>query len=194
MRIQSFIFNTPYRIEKPVVYYGSSITQGGCASRPGSAYESILSRRFSCDHINLGFSGNAKGEKEMAEYISGLDMAVFVYDYDHNAPSVEHLQMTHEPMFKRIRSAHPDLPIVMMSRPRPKLSPKEEQRLEIIRTTYRNALQSGDRNVYLIDGRTLMQMAGNEGTVDTDHPTDFGFTSMAKTISEVFEQILTLQN
>ena len=181
---------TPYRIEKPVVYYGSSITQGGCASRPGSAYESILSRRFSCDHINLGFSGNAKGESEMAEYISRLDMSVFVYDYDHNAPSPEHLQLTHEPMFKKIRSAHPDLPIVMMSMPRPKLNQKQEQRLEIIRTTYRNAIQSGDKNVYLIDGRTLMQMAGNEGTVDTDHPTDFGFTSMAKTISEVFEQIL----
>lgn len=107
----------PYKTEKPVVYYGSSITQGGCASRPGTAYESILSRQFSCDHINLGFSGSAKGEKEIAEYISTLDMSVFVYDYDCNSPTVEHLQETHEPMFQKIRLAHPDLPIVMLSRP-----------------------------------------------------------------------------
>lgn len=180
----------PYKIEKPVVYYGSSITQGGCASRPGSAYESILSRWFSCDHINLGFSGNAKGEVEMAEYISSLEMSVFVYDYDHNAPTVEHLQMTHEPMFKKIRSAHPDLPIVLMSKPKPKLNPEDEQRLEIIRTTYHNAIQNGDKNVYLIDGRTLMEMAGNDGLVDANHPTDFGFASMAKRLAETLGQIL----
>ncbi|MBE6920131.1 MAG: hypothetical protein E7468_01030 [Ruminococcaceae bacterium] len=184
---------TPYMFEKPVVYYGSSITQGGCASRPGSAYESILTRRFSWDHINLGFSGNAKGETEIAEYISGLDMAAFVYDYDHNAPSVEHLQLTHEPMFKRIRRAHPDLPIIMMSRPKPKLNAEEERRLQIIRTTYRNALENGDRNVYLIEGAALMEMAGNEGTVDTCHPTDLGFASMASKLAEILKQILSAE-
>ena len=80
-----------YRIKKPVVYYGSSITQGGCASKPGSSYESILSRRFDCDYINLGFSGTAKGEDEIVDYIKGLEMSVFVMDYDHNAPTTEHL-------------------------------------------------------------------------------------------------------
>jgi hypothetical protein len=58
----------PYKYEKPIVFYGSSITQGGCASRPGMAYESIVSRRFDADYLNLGFSGSAKGEEgyEMA--------------------------------------------------------------------------------------------------------------------------------
>lgn len=180
----------PYKIKTPVVYYGSSITQGGCASRPGRTYESILSRQFSCDHINLGFAGSAKAEREMAQYITSLDMSVFVYDYDHNAPSVEHLRLTHEAMFKQIRSAHPDLPIVMMSRPVVQLKREEQQRLEIIRTTYRNALNSGDRNVYLVEGSALMEMCADEGTVDHCHPTDLGFASMAKAVADVLEQIL----
>ena len=71
----------------PVVFYGSSITQGGCVSRPGMIYESIISRKYNLDFHNLGFAGNAKGEKEIAEYIAELPMSIFVYDYDHNAPS-----------------------------------------------------------------------------------------------------------
>jgi hypothetical protein len=63
-----------YKTDQPIVYYGSSITQGGCASRPGNSYESIVSRRLDADYINLGFSGNAKAEPEIAEYISKLDI------------------------------------------------------------------------------------------------------------------------
>ena len=92
----------PYKTDKPIVYYGSSITQGGCASRPGMSYEAIVSREFDCDYINLGFSGNAKAEDEIADYIKNLDMSVFVYDYDHNAPTTEHLKKTHERMFGKI--------------------------------------------------------------------------------------------
>jgi len=181
---------SPYRMDKPIVYYGSSITQGGCASRPGMAYESIISRRLNIDHINLGFSGNAKGEDEMAEYVSSLKMSAFVYDYDHNAPSVEHLKNTHEKMFKKVRKSHPDIPIVMMSRPKFYLTDEEKMRLEIIKETYNNAIKNGDKNVYLIEGPELMKMAENEGTVDGGHPTDFGFASMAKALGDLLEKIL----
>ncbi len=180
---------TPYKNTKPVVYYGSSITQGGCASRPGMSYQSIISRRFNYDYINLGFSGNAKAEDEMIEYIKKLDMSLFVYDYDHNAPTVEHLANTHEKMFKAIRSENPELPIVMMSRPKFKLTEEEQQRLNIIETTYKNALSSGDKNVYFINGKMLTELCGNEGTVDDCHPTDFGFASMAKALGDVIENI-----
>lgn len=183
-------FCQPYRFEKTIVYYGSSITQGGCASRPGMSYESIVSRRLNADYINLGFSGNAKGEDEIAEYISNLEMSCFVYDYDHNAPTVEHLKNTHEKMFKRIRKNNPDTPIVMMSRPKFYLTKAEELRLDVIKTTYNNAIKNGDKNVYLIEGRKLMEMAGNEGTVDNCHPTDLGFASMAKVVGDVLEKIL----
>ncbi|MBE6676737.1 MAG: hypothetical protein E7594_07855 [Ruminococcaceae bacterium] len=180
----------PYAIQKPIVYYGSSITQGGCASRPGTSYQSFVSREIDADYLNLGFSGNARAEKEMVEYIKSLSMSVFVLDYDHNAPSVEHLKNTHERMFLEIREQHPDLPVVMMSRPKLYLSEEELERLEIIKATYENALARGDKNVYFIDGRELMAWAGNEGTVDTCHPTDLGFSSMAKALIPVLGGIL----
>lgn len=182
---------TPYKTEKPIVYYGSSITQGGFASRPGNAYESVISRRFSCDYVNLGFAGSARGEEEMAEYISGLDMAAFVYDYDHNAPSVEHFQNTHDKMFRRIRKAHPDLPVIMMSRPKFYLTEEERQYLEVIQATYSQAKERGDENVYILDGPALMALAADEGTVDNVHPNDLGFASMAKAVGDILETILS---
>lgn len=180
----------PYRHTKPIVYYGSSITQGGCASRPGNSYESILSRLFDCDYVNLGFSGSAKAEDEMVQYISGLDMSVFVYDYDHNAPSIEHLKKTHEKMFKAIRNKNPNLPIIIMSRPKYDLDGQEQERLVIIRTTYENAVSEGDKNVYFISGRQLMSKALDNGTVDKVHPNDFGFYSMADALGNVLKTIL----
>lgn len=180
----------PYEIETPIVYYGSSITQGGCASRAGTAYQGHISRRLKADFINLGFSGNAKGEDEMAEYISGLTMSAFVLDYDYNAPTVEHLKNTHERFFRRVREKNPELPIIMMSRPHFDYDENELQRLEVVKTTYENALRDGDKNVYFIDGRDLMKAVGSEGTVDDCHPTDLGFASMAKAIGDVLEKIL----
>ena len=179
-----------YKTDQPIVYYGSSITQGGCASRPGVSYESIVSRRLDADYINLGFSGNAKAEPEIAEYISKLDMSVFVYDYDHNAPTIEHLENTHEKMFCFIREAKPDLPIVLMSRPKYRLTDDEKQRFDIIKKTYEKAVAAGDTNVYLIDGGTLMALAKDEGTVDDCHPNDLGFASMAKAVGDLLEKIL----
>ena len=180
----------PYANSKPVVYYGSSITQGGCASRPGNSYQSVIERRFGIDYINLGFSGNAKAEDNMIDYIKNLDMSVFVYDYDHNAPGVEHLQATHEKMFKAIRCAHPDIPIIMMSRPVHYPTAVERIRRDIIETTYRNALLSGDKNVYFLDGKMLTELCGNDGTVDGCHPTDFGFASMAKAVGDLMERCI----
>ena len=132
-----------YAYEKPIVYYGSSITQGGCASRAGNSYESIISRRFNVDHINLGFSGNAKAEDSMADYVKGLPAKIFVYDYDHNAPDVAHLAATHERMFLRVREANPDLSVLMLTRPKYYLKDEEKQRLEIVRGTYERACARG---------------------------------------------------
>ncbi len=181
---------TPYKYDLPIVYYGSSITQGGCASRPGSSYQAIISRELKVDHINLGFSGNAKAEKEISQYICSLDMCAFVYDYDHNAPTVEHLEATHERMFKEIRKAKPNLPIIMMSRPKYNLTKEEKTRLEIIQRTYENAKANGDNNVYLIDGKALMRLCLSEGTVDNCHPTDLGFFSMARALVKVLKEII----
>ena len=179
---------TPYREGNPVVYYGSSITQGGCASRPGLCYTNILSRRFNHDHVNLGFSGSALGEDMMIDYLCGLEMSVFVCDYDHNA-DVRRLRETHEKLYKAVRAAHPDIPIVFMGRPKYTLSEAELPRADIITATYQNALASGDANVYLLLGKELMAWCRDEGTVDNTHPNDFGFASMAHAVGSVFEKI-----
>ena len=181
---------TPYKYEKPVVFYGSSITQGGCASTPGMSYENIVSRHLDCNYVNLGFSGNAMAEESIAEYVSTLDMSVFVYDYDHNSPNTEHLQATHERMFKTVREKNPSLPIILMSRPKYMLNDEEKKRLEIITTTYNNAINNNDKNVYLIDNKALTALCLGQGTVDNCHPTDFGFASMAIAVEKVLKDVL----
>lgn len=177
-----------YKNPRPIVYYGSSITQGGCASRPGNTYQGFISRRFDCDYINLGFSGNARAEEAIIEYIKTLDMSVFVYDYDHNAPSAEYLMSTHNKMFKAIRRAKPDIPVVIMSRPKYYLTSEEKERLAVIEKTFTEALAEGDKRVFLLNGETLMRECKAEGTVDDCHPNDLGFMSMARALESLIEE------
>lgn len=180
-----------YSYTVPVVYYGSSITQGGCASRPGNSYQQMISRRLNCNYINLGFSGSAKGEQVIAEYIAGLEMSTFVYDYDHNSPSVEHLRRTHKPMFDIIRRAQPELPIIIVSWTPTTRHADADARFEVIRETYSIAKAENDQNVYLIDGRHLFDgICDDNGTVDGVHPNDWGFYAMAKGIGDVLEKVI----
>ena len=176
-----------YAIDRPIVFYGSSITQGGCASRPGNAYQGFISSRFNANFINLGFSGSAKGEEAIAKYISGLEMSAFVYDYDYNSPSKAEYEQTHEPFFKIIREAQPNLPIIIVTRPYPWYL----TRIEIARRTYENAVAAGDKNVVFVDGRDLF---GEElktcCTVDGCHPNDLGFYRMGKVIGDALEKFL----
>ena len=183
---------TPYRDVPPVVYYGSSITQGGCASRPGNAYQAIITRETNVDHINLGFSGSAKGEPAMAEYIKGLDMSVFVYDYDHNCNGAAHLKETHHEFYRIIREAHPDLPIIMITSSTILLKEQEfAARREVIIESYKQAVAEGDQNVYFIDGKELFVGDNWDAcTVDGVHPNDLGFYRMAKRIGRDVKAIL----
>lgn len=175
-------------IQPPVVYYGSSITQGGCASKPGDCYQAILHRNLKTDYINLGFSGNAKAEDNMMDYIASLDMSVFVYDYDHNAPTYEHLEATHYKGYKKVRDAHPDIPIIFMSRPKYYKAETEHQRNDLIKQNYAKAVSEGDNNVFFIDGRELIpEEVYHYALVDNCHPTDLGFFYMAKRIEPVLK-------
>jgi len=181
---------SPYKYEKPVVYYGSSITQGGCASRPGSAYQAHLTRWLDTDHINLGFSGSAKGEDSIVDYMASLDMSVFVSDYDHNAPTVEHLDKTHLLLYRKIRAAHPDIPIIFVTRPNGILTEDRLKRKAVIKKTYDTALAEGDKNVYFLDMAEAMPFEGDEGTVEGSHPTDLGFYFMAKALYPILKEAL----
>ncbi len=179
-----------YAIETPIVFYGSSTTQGACASRPGNTYENIISRALDCNYLNLGFWGNARGEKEMAEYIAGLTMSAFVYDYDYNTPSVEHLQATHERMFKIIREKQPNLPIVILSAPRYYLNEEMQRRLAIIQKTYENAVAAGDKNVLFLSGKEMLEGVQETALADNIHPGDGGFIAMASRIGKALKGMI----
>lgn len=183
---------TPYVNELPVVFYGSSITEGGSAGRCGNAYTAFLSRHLNMDYINFGFSGSAKGETEMAEYIASLPMSVFVLDYDHNAPDEKFLENTHERFFKTVREKNPYLPIIIMTMPDYMYDEAAcEKRTAVIRKTYENAIENGDKNVYFIDGKTFF---GDDDvfacTVDKIHPNDLGCYRMAKVIEKTLSPLI----
>lgn len=180
----------PYKHEKPIVYYGSSITQGGCASRPGNCYQAHLERLLDSDYINLGFSGNAKGEEAIVNYIASLDMSIFVCDYDHNAPTLEHLEATHMPLYRKVRVAHPDLPIVFMTRPNGTLTQNRLDRRAIIKKTYDTAVSEGDKNVYFLDPTEHTPFMADDGTVEGCHPTDLGFYFMANALLPILKKII----
>ena len=183
---------TPYKYSKPILYYGSSITEGGISCNPSSAYNAIISRHLDVDYYNFGFSGNAKGELDMADYINTIDFSVFVYDYDHNAPTVEHLKATHEPFFKRIREKNPSVPVVMMTRPFAVYGDDEKARRDVVKATYDNAVSAGDKNVNFIDGESFFKDFADRELcfIDTIHPNDLGFYKMAEIVESVIKAIL----
>lgn len=192
------VFEVPgqYSVPLPVVFYGSSITQGGCASRPGNAYQNMLSRGLDIDIVNLGFSGSARGEEPVAEYIAGLPMSAFVLDYDHNAPDIDHLRLTHYPFYKIIRDKNPELPIIMLSKPDGRnvnsdVYEHNLKRAEVVRTTYERAVSEGDNKVWFIDGFSLFE--DDElwsSTVDTCHPNDLGFYQFYRALKPVLADCL----
>ena len=181
-----------YDGEPPMVFYGSSITQGGCVSRPGNAYEGFISRRLCRDFINLGFSGAGKAEPAIVGYMAGLRMSAFISDYDHNAPSPEYLEKTHYYMYETIRAKNPSLPYVMVSRPDFEYHPDDSVlRRAVIRASYERAVENGDRNVYFVDGETLFGTAERDAcTVDRTHPNDIGHYRMGQVIGDVLEKAL----
>lgn len=182
-----------YTYELPIVYYGSSITQGGCASRPGNSYQAIISRRLNMNYTNLGFSGGAKAEEPMVQYLANLEMGVFVCDYDHNTPDAAHLKETHLPLYRTVRKRHPELPIILISAPDILINPEAfQERREVIYETYKTAVAEGDDNVYYIDGAELFR--GEDWdlcTVDRVHPNDLGFYRMAVRIEKELIRIYT---
>ncbi len=174
-----------------IIYYGSSITQGGCASRAGNSYQGRIERKIDMDYLNLGFSGNAKGELAMAEYIASLSAEIFVCDYDYNAEDAAYLRATHLPFVETYRKKNPTTPVILVSRPSATLDEDTVERREVILDTYRAMQTRGDKNIYFVDGYALFEGEQREDcTVDGCHPNDLGFYRMSVGIGGQIERIL----
>ncbi|WP_302453881.1 SGNH/GDSL hydrolase family protein [Victivallis vadensis] len=185
----------PHRIAHPVLFYGSSITLGGCASRPGNCYTSLLCRALDAEQLNLGFSGSGKGEIALAEAIGRLSLSCAVLDYDYNAPDAAHLEATHGPFFQAIRRRRPDLPILLVSKCDFRGTESDARRREIIRRTYDRALGAGDRFVWFLDGETLFGAEERDAcTVDGCHPNDLGFYRIYRAMLPVLRQLIHLKS
>ena len=184
-----------YRNELPVIFYGSSITHGASAGRPGNIYENFISQRYNLHYRNLGFAGLAKAEEAMAAYLSSQEMLAFVCDYDHNASDAEYLQQTHYRLYETVRQKHPDIPYIMISKPDFFHEPEiNDRRRAVIFESFLRAKKAGDRKVYFIDGETLFE--GEHAlscTSDGCHPNDLGFYRMSKKIGAVLAEALQLR-
>ena len=156
-------------------------------------YISLLSRWLNSDFINLGFSGSAKGEQKMADYLASLSPSIFVIDYDCNAPTAKHLEKTHYNLYETIRKSHPDIPYFMITKPDFRFNEDCIGRRDIVMKSYLEARAAGDKNVYFIDGSAFFNGADiNDMTLDCCHPNDEGFGRMATYIGDVIAKVMDL--
>jgi len=189
----------PYRMDKPVVVYGTSITQGGCASRPGMCFSNILARRLNVPFLNLGFSGSGRGEPEVAEAIAAIAApSLFVLDYEANSNS-EGLAKTMPDFIAILRAQHPKTPVLVVSKVRfAKESLKSEPGTRLARKdckAFQKGLvkelrAAGDKHVHFLDGSKFFGKDYHECAVDGVHPTDLGFFKMAKGLEPAIAELL----
>ncbi|NOY95051.1 MAG: hydrolase [Chlorobi bacterium] len=178
---------------KPIIFYGTSITQGGCASRPGMVHTSIISRKLNVECINLGFSGNGKMEKPIAEVIAGIDALFYVIDCVPNMDSAE-IHQNAIPLLEIIRSKRPTTPVVFVERMIPEKAILDEVarnnsygKNKALRIEFEKMLQKGFTNIYYINNQGGLGSDG-EATVDGSHYTDLGFMRFADFLISKFKQ------
>ncbi len=176
---------------RPVVFYGTSITQGACASRPGMAHVAILGRRLDRPVINLGFSGNGKMEMELAELLAGIDASAYVLDCLPNMTAAEVSERV-VPFVQRLRQTRPKTPILLVEdrtyADAPWLKERREQnaaRREALKAAHKQLREQGVSGLHYLEGANLLG-DDEEATVDGSHPTDLGFVRMA----DAFEPVL----
>ena len=180
----------------PVVFYGTSILQGGCANRPGMAFTNIIGRRLNRECINLGFSGNGLMDMDIAELMASVeDPAVYVFDYVPNAGAGK-IRDTGEAFFHVIRDAHPGVPVIFVEDPiyphsRLDMKMNEEIREKNIqqKALYERLKKSGEKNVYYLPAEGMIG-DDYEATVDGIHFTDLGMMRYTEHIMPVLKKAL----
>lgn len=194
VRGQSFTALSP-RNEKPIVFYGTSIMHGACASRPGMAFPSILGRRLRRPIINLGFAGNGRMEIEVGSLLVELNPCVFVIDC---LPNMNESTVSQRavPLVKKIRETHEKTPILLVedrSFTSTRFFPARKQRHQKNRIALKNAFKElqnlGVKNIFYLDGDNLLGQDG-EAATDGSHPSDLGMVRYADAYEPALRAIL----
>jgi lysophospholipase L1-like esterase len=190
---------TPFVLPRPIVFYGTSITQGGCASRPGLSYQGMLSRRLHVDYANFGFSGKGRCEEEVAVALAQIEACCFMLDVGQNN-GVPDLRERFAPFLGILRQAQPGTPVLVTT---PIFYNAElwsedhrrtvEDKREIIRSAVRAQQGSGGR-VFLLEAEDYLGADFTDGAVDGGHPNDLGFTRMATGMAPRLAEILDLED
>lgn len=183
-------------IGKPLFFYGTSITQGGCANTSGSDFVSLLGRTLNREVINFGFSGNGKGEPEIARLIREVNAEAFILDYLANVSS-ELLEKTLPDFVSLLREKHPTTPIILVGNVAynqtlmdQKLWLELDRKREVLMAVYLNRRSAGDTNLHFIDGHGLLPIAQTGVFVDGVHPTSHGFALVAERLAPQLARIL----
>jgi hypothetical protein len=180
---------------KPLVFYGTSITQGGCASRPGMVHTGILGRRLERPVINLGFSGNGTLDRDVADLLGEIDAAVYVIDC---LPNLNAAQVTERTavFVHALRKARPDAPILLVedrsyanAAVLPGLAKRNADSRAALRKAFDELVRTGDKHLHYLPGDKLIGDDG-EATVDGSHPTDLGFVRQADVFLEALAPLL----
>ncbi|GAG92141.1 unnamed protein product [marine sediment metagenome] len=160
------------------------------------AYSNILSRKLDVAFVNLGFSGNGRGEPALAHLINQISGTSFIIlDYEANAGKT--IVNTLGPFVTILREKHPDTPILIMSKIRyartPVGSPAYNDlmsRRDFQKNLVDERRSAGDENIYFLDGSEVLGDDYDECTVDGSHPTDLGSARIADALLPAIEDIL----
>ena len=181
--------------EKPVVFYGTSILQGGCASRPGMAHTNIISRRLNRECINLGFSGNAFLDLEVAKVIAEVEASVFVLDFVPNA-SVAKMKERMETFYRIIRGKHPDTPIIFIEDPifphtfyDERIAKEVQRKNDTLKEIFNRLKKINEKNIILISSKNMLGEDG-EATIDGIHFTDLGMMRYADLVCPIIKKAI----
>lgn len=186
---------TEYKIKKPIVFYGTSITQGGCAGRGSNSFPAIIGRRLNADFVNLGFSGSGKGEELMAKLMTEIDASAYVVDCVANM-NPELMKERYEKFITILRQTKPAVPVILMTRIysssefEPDAMAHYNKQHEPLLATYEKFKKQGDKNIYLFDAGAIVKPNGDHPSVDGLHLTDRGFYLIADTLTPLLKTIL----
>ena len=180
--------------KKPVVYYGSSIAQGGCASRPGLLFTNILSRKMDRSFINMGFSGNGTFDLSVGEAMCETDAALYVIDCNPNTTR-DLIYERAVALVKYMKEKRPDIPVLLVEAfhyvngfGKPLESENEKKNIELKRA-FKTLKDSGIRDLYYREGEGLIG-DDYEGTVDGVHPNDIGMLRIAEELEPTIRILL----